>query len=100
MIYEGDEEEMTNEAGETERHGRDAGTGTVAIAVLAGAAIGAAIALMFAPRSGRDTRRVIAKRADGLRETAGNVIDDTTDQLTRELRRRGRQIRRKIDRMA
>ena len=100
MIYEGDEEELINEAGDTERHGRDGGAGTVAIAVLAGAAIGAALALMFAPRSGRDTRRVIAKRADGLRETAGNVIDDTTDQLTRELRRRGRQIRRKIDRMA
>ena len=55
---------------------------------------------MMAPKTGREMRRVIRKRADGLRETAGNVIDDTTDELGRELRRRSRQIRRKLDRMA
>lgn len=99
MIYEDDE--MTDETA-ADLHGpaREVGSGTVALAVLAGAAIGAAVALMMAPRSGRDMRRVIRKRADGLRQTAGNVIDDTTEELTRELRRRGRQIRRKIDRMA
>lgn len=98
MIYEEDEvvEETTAEA----RTAREGGSGTMALAVLAGAAIGAAVALMFAPRTGRDTRRVIRRGADGLRETAGNVIDETTDQLSRELRRRGRQIRRKLDRMA
>ena len=99
MIYEDDE--AGNESAGFERASeRDGGMGTVALAVLAGPAIGAAVALMMAPRTGRDMRRVIRKRADGLRETAGNVIDDTTDELTRELRRRGRQIRRKIDRMA
>ncbi len=95
MIYE-DEDVVEETAAEA----RDTGSGTVALAVLAGAAIGAAVALMFAPRSGRDMRRVIRKRADGLRETAGNVIDETTDELGRELRRRSRQLRRKLDRMA
>jgi gas vesicle protein len=98
MIYEDDE--AIEEGTEVHTSSREAGAGTVALAVLAGAAIGAAVALMFAPKSGREMRRVIRKRADGLRETAGNVIDETTDELGRELRRRGRQIRRKLDRMA
>jgi gas vesicle protein len=98
MIYEDDE--VSEETAVEALASRDAGSGTMALAVFAGAAIGAAVALMFAPRSGREMRRVIRKRADGLRETAGNVIDETTDELGRELRRRGRQIRRKIDRMA
>jgi gas vesicle protein len=99
MIYEDDEagDESAADGRDAER---DSGMGTVALAVLAGAAIGAAVALMMAPRTGRDMRRVIRKRADGLRETAGNVIDETTEDLSRELRRRGRQIRRKLDRMA
>lgn len=100
MIYE-DEETIEDEGTETHTvASRASNGGTVALAVLAGAAIGAAVALMLAPKSGREMRRVIRKRADGLRETAGNVIDDTTDELSRELRRRGRQIRRKLDRMA
>jgi gas vesicle protein len=98
MIYE--EEDVIDEAADDARPSRDGGSGTVALAVLAGAAIGAAMALMFAPRSGKDMRRVIRKRADGFRETAGNVIDDTADELGRELRRRSRQIKRKMDRMA
>lgn len=98
MIYDEDGEIDEVEAAPTAS--RDGGSGSIALAVLAGAAIGAAVALMMAPRSGRDMRRVIRKRADGLRETAGNVIDDTAEDLRRELRRRGRQIRRKMDHMA
>ncbi len=99
MIYE-DEEALEDTGLDTHAATHESRGGTLAIAVLAGAAIGAAMALLLAPRSGRETRRVIRKRADGLRETAGSVIDDTTEDLTRELRRRGRQIRRKLDRMA
>lgn len=99
MIYE-DDEVIDDTAAEEHAEGRETSGSTVALAVLAGAAIGAAMALMLAPRTGRDMRRVIRKRADGLRQTAGNVIDETTEDLSRELRRRGRQIRRKMDRMA
>jgi gas vesicle protein len=102
MIYE--EEEVVDDAGNearTELRGESVSSGgTVALAVLAGAAIGAAVALMLAPKSGNELRRVIRKRAHGLRETAGNMIDDTSEELSRELRRRGRQIRRRLDRMA
>ncbi len=99
MIYE-DDETLDDASVDAQATERTAGGANLALAVLAGAAIGAAVALMFAPRTGRDMRRVIRKRADGLRETAGTAIDDTTNELSRELRRRGRQIRRKLDRMA
>jgi gas vesicle protein len=99
MIYE-DEEALEDAGLETHTAARESRSGTVAMAVLAGAAIGAAVALLLAPRTGRDMRRVIRKRADGLREAAGTVIDDTTDDLSREMRRRARQVRRKLDRMA
>lgn len=99
MIYE-DEEALEGASQDTNAAARDSRGGTVALAVLAGAAIGAAVALLLAPRTGSEMRRVIRKRTDGLRESAGSIIDETTDDLSRELRRRGRQVRRKLDRMA
>jgi len=98
MIYEEDEVVDDGRTELVEQH--ESNAGTIALAVLAGAAIGAAIALMMAPRTGQDTRRVLRKRAAGLRETAGGVINDTTDELSRQLRRRSRQVRRKLDRMS
>ena len=76
MIYEDDEMvDETGEETESESPSRQSGTGTIALALLAGAAIGAAVALMMAPRTGQDMRRVIRKR------------------------RRGRQVRRRMERM-
>ena len=98
MIYEDDE--ASDDVGTEPSEARESNAGSIALAVLAGAAIGAAIALMMAPRSGQDTRRVLRKRAAGLRQTAGNVMSDTTDELSRQLRRRSRQVRRKLDRMS
>ncbi len=99
MIYE-DEEALEDTGLDTPTTMRESRGGSVAIAMLAGAAIGAALALVLAPRTGRETRRVLRNRAADLRETAGAVIDDTTEDLSREVRRRGRQIRRKLGRMA
>jgi gas vesicle protein len=100
MIYEDDEllEDATFSAGD----GRDGATssGNVALAVLAGAAIGAAVALLFAPKTGTDMRRAVRKRADTLRNTAGVMLDETADDVSKELRRRGRQLRRKLEAMA
>lgn len=99
MIYE-DDEAIESESAESDTTSHVSGGGSLAMAVIAGAAIGAAVALMLAPRTGRDMRRAIRRRADGLRASAGSAIDDTTEELSRELRRRGRQLRRKLDRMA
>jgi gas vesicle protein len=49
------------------------GTGTVILAVLGGAAVGAAVALLLAPRSGRETRRQIVGYAGKAKETASRV---------------------------
>lgn len=101
MIYEDDEliDETGAEEHEAPSTSRESGAGTIALALLAGAAIGAAVALMMAPRTGQDMRRVIRKRAQGLRDTAGGVLDETAEELRRQLRRRGRQVRRRMERM-
>jgi gas vesicle protein len=99
MIYEDDE--LIDENGQEQETvtTRESNAGTVALALLAGAAIGAAVALMMAPRTGQDMRRVIRKRAEGLRDTAGGMLDETTEELRRQIRRRGRQVRRQMERM-
>jgi hypothetical protein len=79
MIYEDDE--LIDENGQEQDAvtTRTSSGGTLALALLAGAAIGAAVALMMAPRTGQDMRRVLRKRAEGLRDTAGGVLDETTE---------------------
>lgn len=50
------------------------------IGILAGAAIGGVIALLYAPRSGKETRELLKSKAV---ETAGNVRDFATDTADR-----------------
>ena len=47
-----------------------AGTGTVLLAFLLGAVSGAAVALLYAPASGKDTREYLGERAREGRERA------------------------------
>jgi gas vesicle protein len=58
---------------------------------LVGAAIGAAIALLYAPQSGKDTRRLIAKKSEQSREV---LLDSSKEVLDRgkELFDRGREL--------
>ena len=51
------------------------GTGTVVVAVLGGAVVGAAVALLLAPKAGRETRDQIAGYVDTAKETIGRVPD-------------------------
>ena len=46
----------------------DGGSASVLVAFLAGAAVGAALALIFAPASGEDTRRAVSRRTRESRE--------------------------------
>lgn len=54
--------------------------------LLLGVAIGAGIALLFAPRSGADTRRMIERRAQRtgsrMRQAAADVADNVTAQAS------------------
>jgi gas vesicle protein len=51
----------------------DSGSGTVVVAFVLGAITGAAVALLMAPASGEETRRLLAERAREGRERAGEA---------------------------
>jgi gas vesicle protein len=55
--------------------------GTIVLAFLAGAAIGGAIALLTAPRSGRETREKIRGSADDLRDRLHNIVADAEEKI-------------------
>jgi YtxH-like protein len=72
---------------EEEREWR--GAGVLSLGVIAGALVGAGVALLLAPQSGAETRERIADRARRLRTHADEGWDDLRDEL-RRLRRRSR----------
>lgn len=64
--------------------------------LLLGAVIGAGVALLFAPESGRETRRKLGRRLQQLRDQAG----EEAQGLGADLERRGRRIKRGVARAA
>jgi len=58
---------------------------------LAGAAVGAGIALLYAPKSGRDTRRLIGRKARHGGEAVAEISRDLWDK-GRDLYEKGRQV--------
>jgi gas vesicle protein len=48
-----------------------------------GALVGTSAALLLAPQSGRRTRRQLARRAEELTDTAGEVLEDALDDTRR-----------------
>jgi gas vesicle protein len=65
----------------------ESGTGEKALYFVLGAFIGAATALLLAPRSGEETRKMIASRAresaDFVTARSKNVADKTTSYIER-----------------
>ncbi len=51
----------------------DSGAGTVVVAFVLGAITGAAVALLVAPATGEETRRMLAEKAREGREKAGEA---------------------------
>ncbi len=65
---------------------------------LIGAALGAGVALLYAPKSGKETRRYLAKKTGEAREAlteTGEQILEKGRQLGEEIAERGREIYRK-----
>ncbi len=54
---------------------------TVAVAFLLGGLIGAGIALLYAPQSGRETRKDITKTARRIKKSSLEMVDDTLEQI-------------------
>jgi gas vesicle protein len=46
-----------------------------------GAALGAGVALLYAPRSGKDTRKLLTKKGRELKDKAGDLLEDATDLI-------------------
>ncbi len=55
--------------------------GSAAWWLLLGASVGAGLALLFAPRSGAETRRALGRRLARFREDAEVAIDELKDEL-------------------
>jgi gas vesicle protein len=52
--------------------------------LLAGGALGAGLALLFAPETGEKTRRTLARRLVSLKDSAEGVIDDFRDAASED----------------
>jgi gas vesicle protein len=63
---------------------RDSSGGTVMLAFLVGAMTGAAVALLFAPAPGEETRDLLGQRAREGRERAREAIDQGRDFYQRQ----------------
>ncbi len=59
---------------------RDSSGGSVMLAFMLGAMAGAAVALLFAPAAGEETREYLGKRAREGRDRARDAARDATDQ--------------------
>ena len=73
-----------------DRDSGNSGVRTFAAGLLIGALVGAGIALLVAPSSGEETRRLISRRARRLAADARDRYDEARHQLrrAREHRRR------------
>jgi hypothetical protein len=79
--------EPVGQSYEEERDWR--GAGVLGLGIIAGALVGAGVALLLAPQSGEETREEIVTRARRLGTRADESWDDLRDEL-RRLRRRSR----------
>jgi gas vesicle protein len=76
-----------------ERGGGGSGIGTF----LLGAAIGAGLALLFAPQSGAETRADIKRRARKAKDSAARVAGDVTERVTDTFHDARRRVEEQID---
>ena len=74
---------------------RDGNSGTGAF--LLGAVVGAGLALLFAPRSGKETQERLKVRARALRDVAQERVRAAQEELEERLGRAGEQVREQIE---
>jgi gas vesicle protein len=64
---------------------------------LAGLAIGAGIALLFAPRSGEETRRDIERRARKVGEQAQDFVSEVTESVGQKIQEAKESVENRFD---
>ncbi len=95
-----DEEELEDEEEFLEEEAQHwVGVGFAA-GILLGAALGAGVAVLFAPDKGSRTRRRLGRRMRDLRENAEERVDDARQDAGRTLNRQRRKIRGAVTRTA
>jgi gas vesicle protein len=65
-----------------------------------GAAVGAVVALLFAPASGEETRRLVRRRAKAIERQAASAWMAERDAARHALRRRRKQLKEKVQAVA
>lgn len=61
-------------------HEHEACWGSILLAFAAGAVIGAGIALLYAPQSGKETRELLARKAEDLKDATIDAYGKTVDK--------------------
>jgi gas vesicle protein len=62
----------------------------ILMAAVVGAAVGAGVALLLAPQSGRQTRGWLADRGRDLRDRVTNAVEETRDSVLRTAKEIGK----------
>jgi gas vesicle protein len=65
--------------------------------MLLGLALGAGIALLFAPQSGADTRRLIRRKAENAKDAVGDLVDEVATTVTDSIGKARDTVGEKID---
>lgn len=65
--------------------------------LLIGVAIGAGIALLFAPQSGAETRRVLQREADRARRRARDLADEMSETVAESLQQARSKVEEQLD---
>jgi hypothetical protein len=96
------EDEDLDEETETDEEWMSSGalrqTGAAAAGLVFGLALGAGLAILFAPRAGEETRELLGERARMWRGRAGDRFDDLRGDLGRVGRRGRRRFGRGVTR--
>jgi len=75
------------------------GAGKFVGGFLIGSAVGTVLGLLFAPKTGKETRRLLRKSADALPEIANEISSNVQYQADRFTEKAGRTIDNTMERM-
>ena len=74
-------------------------TGSTILALLTGAAIGAGFGLLYAPESGKDTRKKLKKEANKAKDKLGKEYEDLSGQVTEFANTAKSNFEKKVDKL-
>jgi gas vesicle protein len=58
------------------------GTGNIFLSFILGGVVGAGVALLLAPQSGRETRQKIRKFTEDVKDKTADYVDDVKEKVT------------------